>query len=313
MFTYISQTNMPASVGRCRYAVFTVNNWNTEEKADILAQKAFSYVIVGEEIAPETGTPHLQGYLELKKQCAFSTLKKLIPRAHFETQRKGTGEQAANYCKKDGKWADAGTLKNPGSRTDLKEFCRSIKRKRTFTQMVDMHPTPMCKYYRFYDRYTLELARQDVTFEPLDVTVVWGKSDTGKTRVAYHHDPHLHRVTDVRWWDGYTCQPTILIDDFYGENCSWSTLLQLLDGYKFQLPVKGGFTWKAYKKVFITSNTHPKTWYMEGFPQEFKRRITRIIHMTDKGAFLEDLTDKPKRETKVEKEGGGIVLPTTSE
>ena len=60
-----------------RNLVFTVNNCTEEDFNRLQHHQMFKYVIIGKEIS-ESGTPHLQGYAELKKQIAFSTVKKEI-------------------------------------------------------------------------------------------------------------------------------------------------------------------------------------------------------------------------------------------
>lgn len=49
----------------------------------------------------ESGTPHLQGYIRFKKPCRLSWWKNTLPRLHVEARR-GTEQQAWDYCLKDG-------------------------------------------------------------------------------------------------------------------------------------------------------------------------------------------------------------------
>ena len=51
----------------------------------------------------KSGTPHLQGYIELLSRKRMSTLKESvkISRMHLE-RRSGTPQEAAQYSKKDG-------------------------------------------------------------------------------------------------------------------------------------------------------------------------------------------------------------------
>jgi len=50
------------------------------------------------------------------------------------------------------------------------------------------------------------------------------------------------------------------------------------------LPVKGGFTYARWTKVYLTSNTHPDDWYGETVPIAVKgairRRISKVEHFS---------------------------------
>jgi len=56
------------SCGRYRHIVFTLNNYSQNEYLALLNNEYIRYVVIGKEICPSTGTPHLQGYGELQKQ-----------------------------------------------------------------------------------------------------------------------------------------------------------------------------------------------------------------------------------------------------
>jgi len=64
------------------------------------------YIVFGYERGEE-GTPHLQGYVHLSTQKTLSAMKKFIPRAHLEPRR-GTIDEAVDYCKKDGDFEEYG-------------------------------------------------------------------------------------------------------------------------------------------------------------------------------------------------------------
>ncbi len=58
----------PRSKESRRY-IFTLNNYTEEDVKILMEEKVFfSYLLFGKEIAPTTGTPHLQGYFELPKK-----------------------------------------------------------------------------------------------------------------------------------------------------------------------------------------------------------------------------------------------------
>lgn len=119
------------------------------------------------------------------------------------------------------------------------------------------------------------------------VNIVWGAAGTGKTRAAIESmgpdetfilDPPMNQSGGV-WWDGYTGQKSIVIDDFYG----WvphNALLRFTDKNKCQVQIKGGMVRAEWEEVWITSNKHPKYWYQKSFPWDdddaLKRRIDHI-------------------------------------
>lgn len=82
----------------------------------------FAYLTFGKEVGEE-GTPHIQGYLVLINRARLTTLRTLIPRAHFEIAR-GSHAQAAHYCQKDGDFQEFGTLPTDsrGNATAFEDF-----------------------------------------------------------------------------------------------------------------------------------------------------------------------------------------------
>lgn len=79
--------------------VFTINNYvdNDIEKLETMFDHDhFSYIVFGKEVG-EQGTPHLQGYVQLKKKMRLNQVKKLISsRAHLQVSR-GSPDQASRY------------------------------------------------------------------------------------------------------------------------------------------------------------------------------------------------------------------------
>lgn len=87
---------------RGRKWCFTINNYNDED-IDTVTQLVLGggvKYIYGKEVG-ESGTPHLQGYLEFKNARSFSSIKKILPKAHLE-KAKGSTKQNYDYCSKEG-------------------------------------------------------------------------------------------------------------------------------------------------------------------------------------------------------------------
>lgn len=95
-----------ARQGLAKRWCFTFNNYTTSELSLIRAaldQSTDELVyIVGEEVG-ESGTPHLQGYVEHTKKIRPVEYFKWSKSIHWESAR-GTTRENATYCSKDGKF-----------------------------------------------------------------------------------------------------------------------------------------------------------------------------------------------------------------
>lgn len=92
---------------KTRSFCFTVNNYSEETISELKQLKNYKYMVLGKEIAPSTGTPHLQSFVYMKTPIRLSNMIKLlndqcksVKHIHVE-QAFGTNQQAIEYCKKD--------------------------------------------------------------------------------------------------------------------------------------------------------------------------------------------------------------------
>ena len=94
----------PRQNSQVRRWCFTLNNYDEAcNFTEIFSSPEFqiSRVVWGRELAPETRTRHLQGYLELIRSYRFPHLKKILPNAHWECAR-GSARDNFKYCTKEG-------------------------------------------------------------------------------------------------------------------------------------------------------------------------------------------------------------------
>lgn len=123
----------PPSKKTERAWVFTLNNYTDD---DILRLQSLEpkvkRMIVGREVAPTTGTPHLQGYIRFAEPVRFSWWKNQFPRAHVEVRHpKATDSQNAAYCSKAGQVAidygqDDDTPREAYPRTDRQATAAAV-------------------------------------------------------------------------------------------------------------------------------------------------------------------------------------------
>lgn len=83
---------------------FTINNPTEEDEAALraLGDEKVARLVVGREVAPTTGTPHLQGYVRFHKSARRKQVVLYLGGRARVVPRNGSEEQAADYCLKDG-------------------------------------------------------------------------------------------------------------------------------------------------------------------------------------------------------------------
>lgn len=259
-------------MSRVRNFVFTINNPTEDDntKANSIWDKA-SYLIIGKEVGKK-GTPHLQGYCELEGQLSVKTIKKkYMPRAHIE-KRKGTGQQAADYCKKDGNFTEQGELKKQGKRNDLQSVKTAIEEGSTIREIVETASN--YQSIRMAE-CLMKYKEQQRNWKP-QVKWYYGATGTGKTKTAFEEceDPYVAMET-AEWWEGYDAHAEVIIDDMRKNFCRFNQLLKLLDRYPQRVEVKGGSRQFLAKKIIITSCYSPYEMY------ETREDIQQLIRRID--------------------------------
>lgn len=267
----------------------TLNNYTAEEYDNLIALPC-KFLIVGKEVG-ESGTPHLQGFIRFSSTKRLTGVKKLIPRAHLE-KALGTDAQNITYCSKeyvdkDGNLIDnaqqpfmVGTPSSQGKRTDLAKVVTDIEKHGLMEAALD-NPETFIKFHRGFQAYANVLIEKESKPIPT-VLWYWGSTGTGKTREAYSLYPDAwFSGENLKWFDGYTGQSAVIIDDFRGDFCTFHWLLRILDRYPIRVPIKGGFVNWIPKVIIITAPHPPSRIYttVEDIAQ-LTRRITTIKEFT---------------------------------
>lgn len=259
--------------GKWRTVVFTLFNYTD---AHIKSLRDYSkecvYLIFGYEICPTTQRPHLQAFACYKNPRSIDKFIADYPGVHVEKQR-GTHKQASDYCKKEGKYEEFGELPAQGTRTDWSNAVEQLNSGSSVVDVINEQPQllPAQRALREYKMMTLKPLRREVK-----VYVLIGDAGTGKTRYAYDNHPDLYSKPRGEWWDGYTGQKSILLDDYYGY-LPYCELLRVLDRYPYLVPYKGGFVNAQWDTVIITSNKSPEKWYSQGMTPALRRRLHEIM------------------------------------
>lgn len=244
------------SVLRC--VCFTLNNYTDEDLAHYANEirEISSYLVIGFEIG-EKGTPHFQGYLELKKPTRFSTLKKLMGRAHIE-RRYGSAKQASDYCKEDGDFVEFGEMREQGKRNDLdnvRETALDGGMRAVTEGKFNLQHIKIAEKFLSY-------CEEGRDWKP-EVIWIWGPTGTGKSRRAREivGDDVYCKNEGNKWWDGYDGHEDVIIDDFRDSWWPITYMLALLDRYTFRVEYKGGMRQFRAKRIVITSAFPPENCY----------------------------------------------------
>lgn len=242
------------------------------------------YMISGKEICPKTQRVHWQCYLEYTNPVSFKFIKSEFQdtTVHLE-KRQGTREQARDYCKKEGNYVEHGIwCTGQGFRTDLKSKIEQLSNgELSLNQLMREDPELYCRYRNgLKDVYANIQKERSREFRHVEVIVISGPTDSGKTRMARKEATFKIEGDELTWWDGYDDDKCIVIDE-YDNHVKITRLLNLLDGYQLRLPIKGGFTYAAWTKVYITTNLHKEELHSQAKPEHIKALFRRITQWID--------------------------------
>lgn len=121
-----------------------------------------------------------------------------------------------------------------------------------------------------------------------EVNVYWGVSGSGKTH-RVHAEVQARGVAWfdkhplTKWWDGYSGQDAVIIDEFAGR-IDIVHLLRWLDKYPCTVEVKGYSVPLQATRFWITSNLSPDEWYPDAHPNHksaLRRRLTNVVEFKD--------------------------------
>lgn len=265
-----------------RWWMFTLNNPRCLPDFSDFPQ--IRYAVFSEEIS-DTGTNHLQGYVEFKRTQYLSFCKKVLAKAHWEIRR-GTQAQAIEYCSKitdntfiAGPFIYGSPTLGQGSRTDITQLKSDLDQRCDIRYIASNHFSLFLRYNKGIDRY---MSLQDwPERENVYVYYFYGPTGSGKSYAAHLLSPGSERFTKPpgdRWFDGYSSQKTIILDD-YKSWLSYSMLLRVCDHYPLSLEVKGSTVQARYKRVIITSTILPEDLHPEVRDKsEFTRRLYKFVY-----------------------------------
>lgn len=147
----------------------------------------------------------------------------------------------------------------PIQRNNDKDWAR-VKELAKSGQLEEIPADIFVQHYRTLRTISADYCRPDPVER--EVVVYWGTSGVGKSRRAwdeagvdaYPKDPN------TKFWDGYRGHQHVVIDEFRGR-VDISHILRWFDRYPVVVEIKGSAVVLAAKKIWITSNLDPRSWY----------------------------------------------------
>lgn len=250
----------------------------------------------------ESNREHVQLAWYFRQSKSHAQVRALLPGVHQDAMR-GTPKQAYDYCWKtesrrfplEDPWTCGEAPKGKGARVDW------VTARDTIRDAVNAGESDVSIQGSLYESHTslwvtnssgltkILTMEKSLTGSPMrnapEVFIFHGATGTGKTRRVWdlHSDvfavPIAVKGTSF-WCDGYQAHPVVLMDEMPWSGLALPLLLQLLDRYPLQVPVKGGFVPWCPTKVYLTSNLHPDSWFPEGELAQIaalRRRITGVV------------------------------------
>lgn len=272
-----------------RFWCFTINNEKYQRSK--LPTDVYDYCIMGNETG-DNGTPHIQGFIVMKKRTEFSRMQRLLPRAHLEVMR-SSPQQAANYCKKDGDYFEDGNIDDidwrggaSGGKAKHARYTEVIRAAKSgdFDFIENKHPDMYWNNYHTMKRIAMDNPAPVKPLDELNNEWIWGEPGIGKSRMARSENPDMYIKSHNKWWLGYKGEDVVLIDDLGKTDSNWigEYLKQWADHYPFPAETKGDGSVLRPKRIIVTSNySIEDLWgHDDALCAAIKRRF-KIRHLVD--------------------------------
>lgn len=246
------------------------------------AKERIKYLICQTEICPSTGRRHVQGAVALLATTRMAGLKKILPDAHLEISK--AWDKAVEYCKKEDTRApgttplEVGSLKQ-GQRSDLVQLTNCVRDGVCMRVIAEEFPDTWVRNYKGLG--ALQTLLHPAKACDRRVALFWGPTETGKTRMVFDELQDVYTVFDIEknWFDGYTREKNVLLDECGPGMFNHNFLKRLLDRYPMTVPIKGGSTAWCAETIIMTSNVPLSEWYLGLRPADYQalRRRMRIF------------------------------------
>lgn len=258
---------------------FWVKTLTTLKEGGIPQSLPLRYIVAQLEKCPDTGRLHWQGYIELTQAMRMAGVKKLFEDSMHLSPRRGTPEQARDYCMKEetriGSTFEIGTFKGKqGKRSDWDEIKEEIQKGYTYTELLLDHPGTVARNSKAVNELMTVLSPSQHRVKKTTTIVIFGDAGAGKSHLAKtllsplfpsQAPPFVNipaQQGDKMWFDGYNpdIHERVIINEFSSQ-IHLTVFNELCDEHDYRVQVKGGTLPFLAKELIFTSNDHIRDWY----------------------------------------------------
>ena len=197
--------------------------------------------------------------MQFKEQQRLSALKKHCSKSHFELVKFNNG--ADDYCNKEdtrveGPWSFGIKPAKLNVKGDLKRRNEELIAMGAEKAVAD-GLVPISNYLAL--KKNIDAYKLSSQFSYSHPTVrglwIWGPPGVGKSMFARNMEPaaDIYLKQQNKWFDGYTGQPTILLED-HDSPCLGHFLKIWADSYSCSGESKGGTVPLLHRKFVVTAN-----------------------------------------------------------
>lgn len=289
--------NLPLKV---RSFVLTDWNMNTSEQYEkIMESNSIQFLAYGKEICPKTKKAHNQAFFYTWNPISrllknLNKIGKWWGDTHCNiAPMYGNFEQNDAYCKKENIYTKLGKEPKQGERGDIRENVEMLtKGEITVDELALKDPINFSMYQRLYEKINNIKLQKNWRTTMTKGYWFWGGTQCGKSHNAFtkfgiaKDETHYVKNLNVMWWDGYSQQDIVIMNEFRGE-IKYNELLDLVDKWPKTVPIRNqrDVPFNS-KKLVITSSKPPEEIYMKIMDHQEKleqlERRFEIIELSEK-------------------------------
>lgn len=239
--------------------------------------KVMNWLIYAPETCPKSKKHHWQCFVYLKNGKTFNSAQKYLKGHHIEEMKEGATfldqwKYIVGPWNRDGKmkpfnplFKEFGKCPKQGCRTDLlKHRDALINGETTVDEICIDYPHVYHIYGRTLNRIEDIILRKKWRTKMTKGIWYWGPTGSGKSHKQFknfNNKTHYVYKNDGGWWDGYTGQETVIINDFRG-GIKYNEMLQIVDKWPYSVRRRNREPMPFLAKlVIISSDKRPKKVY----------------------------------------------------